>query len=802
MSHITGLALLTALIAVPVAAQSTPASREAVEAIQSQPLGQALDSWARQTGLQVIYGADLIAGRQSRGARAGASPKEALEQIVEGSGLVITWLNDRTASIGAPAAAAQNAQTMRLATADVEPEASAEREHLEEVTVTGTRQELYSSRVVTSGVLGDKDPFDTPFSIASYSSELAKLQGAYTPNEILKNDPSVQNPGLDIYPNNVIVRGFRAAAGGTRRDGLYGSPVGDAPIEAFDRIEVVKGVAGFLYGFAEPGGVQNYVTKRPTRDAFASVDVQARSGDGQYAHIDTGGPIAGDRFGYRINLAREDQGDFTHRSDILRNVGAVSLDAKLTDALLLRIEGIYQEREQAGQFGLPRTTDGFEPPKYDAGKSIVPPWGRAKFESGGVGVRAEYSLSDDWQVIAQARHDGVRGQLGYGIVSSLSSDGSFSQFSIRPADRIENSSTISQFMLLGKVETGFLRHELAFGAFSRRGTHDFKFSNTRSVAEVSGNLFDLSYPDVPDVPESGHFVFRHERASETHLFVGDTVSIGERWQVMAGVRRVDVDLGTELRVAGTATRYEAKKNSPSAAVIFKPNDSWRLYSSYARSLQQGFSSPCGAGVNIVNPCEIQPPIEAEQLEIGAKARVNGTLDLGVALYQIDLPSDYLNPVTLVYGRFGKQANRGVELTATGNILPNLAVVAGLGYLDAERKRNVNPNLNGRQVQGISDWTGNVFVNYGVKALPGFSITTGVYYTGSREFDALNTIPVSGYTRVDLGAQYRTKMFRMPLKLRANVHNVTDKFYWESVWNGAYSAGNDRTYSVSAELQLY
>ncbi|CAN0261703.1 unnamed protein product, partial [Phaeothamnion confervicola] len=272
----------------------------------------------------------------------------------------------------------------------------------------------------------------------------------------------------------------------------------------------------------------------------------------------------------------------------------------------------------------------------------------------------------------------------------------------------------------------------------------------------------------------------------------DTLSIGERWQVLAGARHADV-----------ADFYggKAKKTSPSGAVIFKGAENSRLYGSYARSLQQGYRGPCQDRPDVTNACDIAPPIEAKQYEVGAKMRVGGSLDLTVAAFRIELPFDYVDEAQLLYGRFGNQVNQGVEFSAAGNILPNLAVVAGLGYLDAELARNEDATLDGNRIPGIPQWNANVFANYGVHGVPGLSLTAGAYWGGSRMLDVRNAIPVDGYTRIDIGAQYRMPMVLKGLTLRANVNNVTDKFYWEGLNFESYSAALGRTYSITAELKL-
>jgi iron complex outermembrane recepter protein len=771
---------------VPVLAQAVSQSYRLD--IPRLPLDAALKRFAEQTGLQIAHFSDTPRADFDVGPIAGEySALQALDSLLRPHRLTYKVVNDRTIAV----AGTQQTDGGGTSGQGASPEV------LSEVTVTATRKQLYNSRVVTSGVLGDKDALDIPFSISSYTGELAKLQGAHTPVEILKNDPSAQNPGNFIgYQNNVVIRGFPSAQGGVRRDGLIANHEGDFPIELYDRVEVVKGVAGFLYGFAEPGGILNFVTKRPTSEAFATVELQFREQPGSYVHLDAGGPISQGRYGYRFNVVHQDHGDFTHPADVRRWAASLALDAHVTDDLLLRFEGNYQDREQPSTFGLPLTIDGDEPPEYDPDTLLVAPWTRSGWASWHTGAVADYTVNETWRIQLQIGRDELTTHLNFGMVTSLEADGDFNQllFTANPRSSARYDETTAQLLALGDFATGPVRHELAIGAFRRKQDYEFYYPTGDGTTVVTGNIHDTTYPGRPTGDFGPLFLLEGYDTKETHVFIGDTVHLSEHWQVLLGARHVDV----------SATPYydAVSEISPSGALLFKPSASTTLYGSYARSLQYGTRAPC-LGEDITNLCELLPPIKAKQVEIGAKARLSSSLDLGLALYRIELPSDYINPQLRRYGRFGEQVNQGLELTATGNILPNLAIVAGLGYLDAERTRNADSSLNGNRVEALSKFTGNVFVNYGVRQVPGLSLNAGVYRAGSRVLDLENEIPVSGYTRTDIGAQYRWRLFDKEVMLRANINNLFDKFYWEGLgpFAHSYTPGRGRTYLLTAQMRI-
>jgi hypothetical protein len=67
--------------------------------IPAGPVAAALANFARQTGLQLVYVSEIAKGRTSPGARVGTSPAQALTQLLAGTGLGYTFVNDRTVLI-------------------------------------------------------------------------------------------------------------------------------------------------------------------------------------------------------------------------------------------------------------------------------------------------------------------------------------------------------------------------------------------------------------------------------------------------------------------------------------------------------------------------------------------------------------------------------------------------------------------------------------------------------------------------------------------------------------------------------
>ena len=137
----------------------------------------------------------------------------------------------------------------------------------------------------------------------------------YTLQDALKYIPGVQtgnNAQNTTGTSSYVIRGFYTAGGpgawGQSFEGLVGAGGYEFnAVEDKDRVELLQGVNGFLYGVNNVGGNINQELKRPTATPYFAVNVGNNTGDDAYMHLDVGGPInvpglKDGLFGYRLNI--------------------------------------------------------------------------------------------------------------------------------------------------------------------------------------------------------------------------------------------------------------------------------------------------------------------------------------------------------------------------------------------------------------------------------------------------------------------------------------------------------------------
>lgn len=276
-------------------------------------------------------------------------------------------------------------------------------ETLDVITVVA-RPLLYNVPDVNFGALGTMKLQDIPFSLQSFSSQLIENQGSKTLLDVLKADPSVQDATTGGAYDLINIRGFPIDNSNTlRRNGMALAPYLDVPLESVERVDLLKGPSGFLYGVNAPGGTVNYFVKRPTAESFASATLELQDPGAVSGTFDVGGPInKGERFGYRAVVAGGRRGDFDRNRDYERAYAYGAFDWKLSDAAILQLDADFQTKEIAAQALIGNQPNGELPPFPDPETLLGQPWARYETSTYNINARLDYRFNDDWTLTNQA----------------------------------------------------------------------------------------------------------------------------------------------------------------------------------------------------------------------------------------------------------------------------------------------------------------------------------------------------------------------------------------------------------------
>lgn len=661
----------------------------------------------------------------------------------------------------------------------------------------------YLERTEAVGALGNKPILDTPFSISVVDSEDITARGAKSIGQIFFNDPAVYTPASSSTTDwwGTQIRGL-----GVRNNYIDDIPIllywgGDFPTEAVESVTALKGLAGFMYGFGEPGGALSYQLKRPTPTNETVVNAGYRNPALFNLHLDTNYRIADD-LGLRVNLATE-QGEAYNAAEINRTVASVALDKNFGASVKWFTTVVYEESriknepfqfyfdgyDAVGSGGkLPDVTYDYDDINVDNTSYDT----KTLIASTGV----QWRIDDSWNLKYQLGYSRKEHLSNKSFVYLLDQAGNYDGYMYNFSGQLDNLFT--QLMLQGTVATGSVRHELVGGLgwqnSKDRWGQDFDFRQA-----FSGNIHQeqtFRADDMPDMP----FEPATSETQQLYAFLSDTIHFNQHWQAIVGVRYTEYDLKDIDDDPSEDTSYSTSKASPTLALIYKPDAQTSLYGSYVEALEPGVRvSPSYANVG-----EVLGATVSKQYEIGAK-HDSGSIDYTAALFRIQRANqmDSLRNGLRYLTQDGMNVYDGVELSGSYQATKNLNVGLGAVYLDG-RMEDVSPNnasLEGNTPANTSDWQAVANFQYRVPSIVGLKFQGGLRYYGATFINDDNTLKAPDRTVVNAGFSYDFTLQNTSMTVYGNVYNLFNQKYWAT---GGWSAGNvgeARNFALSLQARF-
>ncbi|MEM9421588.1 MAG: TonB-dependent receptor plug domain-containing protein, partial [Pseudomonadota bacterium] len=187
----------------------------------------------------------------------------------------------------------------------------AERRVIDEIFVRGRRLGDLRGDTASAVTLSDIPLEDLPLNVSVIPRGLIDLVNPRDTRRVIEQNASVVTRTGHVQSfQGIFIRGFSndGEINGRLKNGVpfYGvdSPIADNSV--LERVEVLKGSAGLLFGAASPGGVLNYVYKTPQEEPAYGVDVTVGDFSTLRADLDATGAVISDTLNYRFTLGYED----------------------------------------------------------------------------------------------------------------------------------------------------------------------------------------------------------------------------------------------------------------------------------------------------------------------------------------------------------------------------------------------------------------------------------------------------------------------------------------------------------------
>jgi len=590
--------------------------------------------------------------------------------------------------------------------------------------------------------------------------------------ETLRYTPGVQTDvfGDDNDYDWLRIRGFQADQTGVFLDNAQNLSFafGSFFIDPYtlQRIEVLRGPSSALFGGSNPGGIVNYVSKRPgvrVREVVLGVDDAARG----YGAFDVGDAID-DTQAFRIVGTIEGGNHYDAFNSGLRGSLAPSYRVVLptgTEVTLLANLHLAEEQHNGSTFlpyvGTVEAAPGFGLIGEDANFSD-PDWDDYSRQQFSASVIAEHTFGNDFTLTGIGRvgiasvEERYWFPFGYAGFSPTPSDdvGTLSLLAFEHDTIVRTAQTDIRYY--GTVNTGPVSHDLLFGLDARVYSLDEKQFSAFGSNQVVGR-FDPGEPTF-----GAPFQDAETTQYQIGVYVQDQLRFGDGFILTGSLRHDFAD--TEQDGAFGFSRDDSEF-SYRGAIAYEFANGITPYFSYST-----FFNPL-----IVSPANgVTEPERGDQFEAGVKWAPEGeNFYLAGAIFQIDR-ENVVSGVFPSFNQLGEVRSRGIELEGGYDFGFGLTVEATATFLDLEITEDSDPNLIGNEPTLNPSRQLTLRADY---AFPdpaeGLTIGAGVRHRGKSFANGSNTLRVPSSTLFDLYASYELTE-RVALSLSAT--NVGDRRY--------------------------
>ncbi|HCE1507188.1 TPA: TonB-dependent receptor [Vibrio parahaemolyticus] len=636
----------------------------------------------------------------------------------------------------------------------------------ETIQVYGHQYEGYAEHMPQSGTKTDVEWLDVPQAVSVVTKTEMQDRGAVRLVDALDGVAGVNNTLGEGSRDQFMIRGFDSLndmyRDGMRDDGTLQSYRSLANVE---RVEIVKGPAGALYGRGSAGGIINLVTKRANGENFTHVKGSMGSNSQYVGQVDSSMAFS-DKVNGRINLEYRQADSYVDHVDSNDFFIAPTIRVLPADGHTIDIDVEYAHQELVPYRGVPSKNG--KPVDLSVSTYFGGTNDYQESDSLRVAVDYEWRLNDQWVWNNRAAFNHIElEQKGtrQGKVTGNEVSQTVNNFGYDP-----RTTTTLQSELIWETND----NQLMLGADFNQIDIDLTLASDKTLPPQ--NIYN---PVVGPTPDPGFKPFRDNTTTTTGVYVQDVYTWGDL-SVIGNVRYDSMDLEQQKAGAGKE-KLDDDKVSYRTGLVYRINYDTSVYASLARSWQLPY-----AGIYI-NP-KLAEFFHTDLKEVGAKAYLlDNALMLNAALFQIDQEQPQTNVDGDVIDKI-EVRHQGIELEARGQITKQWDISVGYSYLDAEDK------ATGKKPNDVSDHLFSLWSTYQLD--DNWRLGGGVKYVGDRYAGNDEAVALGDYTTVDLMAAYTTGRH----KIQANAYNILDEKYILGATNGT-SGLNQIGYGAPAEFML-
>lgn len=672
-----------------------------------------------------------------------------------------------------------------------------------------------TGEIVVTAQKREERLLDIPLSVTAVGGEALANAGLSELSEVAQFSPGLYWQNINISKPQVFIRGYGTTgfdAGGDPSvavylDDIYMPRFSGMSMELLDveRVEVLKGPQGTLFGRNAAGGAINVISSRPTADVTGKFKV----GYAKFDEIEVAGTASGplaDNVRARISFSSRN-GDgyvdvigsprdaFDTNRAVVR--GQLEFDIGEASKLLLSLD---RGRVREGMWGMKNSGQAI-PQKHPSVTVPISPDRLAEaYDFNG------YQNADTWGLSAR-----LESELGFADLTSItafrnSTLDELTDFDASPADAIrrqfaEESDSIQQELRLTSSGSGPVNWIGGLYYFHENVDRLGQFFTGRDNTFVIGigpfpgnNRIPFSNLDTRTIKTTSLAAFGQvnwEITDTLKLTVGGRYS-QDRKSMDRSARTIGAtDLVNPFLDAAFDVVVKDKWTSFDPAIIldYHVSKDTLIYASY----REGYKSGGFQTDPVPNATAARVTFDPERVsswEAGLKTDLfDRRMKLSTAVFLNKYDNlQFLSTISLGNGQFAslidniaKAEAKGFEIDIAATPIDGLKLSLGYAYLDSQYKRYTTPagvNLAGRQTSRSPKNTLNARAAYSFDVGPGeIELAASASYTDRFFFEASNPAVFArsdSYTLVDGSLSYETEDSRWRFSLWGK--NMTNKLY--------------------------
>jgi catecholate siderophore receptor len=650
---------------------------------------------------------------------------------------------------------------------------------LHEIEVKDNLAKTYLKKTTSTATKTDTRIRDIPQSITVITEEQIKDQSLLSLKDAIQYSPGVMAGQGEGNRDSIWFRGNQSTSDlfvdGVRDDVQY-----YRDLYNINRVEVLMGPNGMIFGRGGVGGVINRVVKEAAWENKNEIKIQGGAYDHKRSSVDLNNRID-ETLAVRVNAMIEDSGSFRQGVESERKAINPTFTFKPSDKTKVVVGMEYFNDKRTSDRGIPSVDNGLKSYPYSTSRSTF--FGNASQSPNEAIVKNGYAIIDHTfdNGVSVKNHTRFSDydkyyQNVYANGQVIGGDLLIGAY----YDNTQRQNIFNQTDLVYNFKTGSISHKLLTGlevGFQENKNFRTAYQNVNHSASNPYNIVTLN-PRTSDDRDSTTDI------SNQAIYFQDQIYLNEQYQIIAGLRYDKFKTKfNDIKNSSNSAIVNDQFLSPRIGLVYKPIDPVSIYTNYSLSYLPRTGEQL---TSLTSSNKSFDPEKFTNIEAGIKYDLLQSFSISSAIYRLERSrmaiSDPSSPTTNIIIVDG-QVTKGFELGVAGKLFDSYSMYGGYTYQDAEITKNQGgsaPIASGTTLGHVPKHTFSLWNKYEINEI--WSAALGVVsrsdmYAATPTTTAAVNLP--GYTRLD-AAIYAN--INKQTKLQLNIENLLDKTYYQSAHN--------------------